>query len=43
VQLYTALIYAGPGLPRRLLADLAERLARDGFVSISEAVGSNAT
>ena len=39
VQLYTALVYAGPGLPKRLLADLDALLARDGFTSAAAAVG----
>ena len=39
VQLYTGLVYCGPGLPRRLLAELDALLARDGFVSVAEAVG----
>jgi len=33
VQVYTALIYQGPGLVRRINAGLAEMLARDGFVA----------
>ena len=40
VQLYTALIYQGPGLIGRIKQDLAELLRRDGFASIAEAVGS---
>lgn len=39
VQLYSALVYAGPGLVRRIKAELAALLRRDGFGSISEAVG----
>jgi len=39
VQLYTALIYEGPGVVRRITRGLAERLARDGFSTIGEAVG----
>ena len=39
VQLYTALIYEGPAVVRRLVRGLSERLARDGFSSVSEAVG----
>lgn len=41
VQLYTALIYRGPGLPRRLNRELSRCLERDGFDNISEAVGVN--
>ena len=40
VQLYTALVYHGPGLPRRILRGLAVNLKRDGFASIAEAVGT---
>jgi dihydroorotate dehydrogenase len=40
VQLYTALVYAGPGLPARLLRDLDALLARDGFASVTDAVGT---
>ena len=43
VQLYTALIYEGPGLVRRVKAELAELLQRDGFASVAEAVGSGLT
>jgi len=39
VQLYTALIYQGPGLVRRMAAGLADRLARDGFSNVQEAIG----
>jgi dihydroorotate dehydrogenase len=40
VQLYTALIYKGPGLVRRIKRDLAARLRADGFVSVVEARGA---
>jgi dihydroorotate dehydrogenase len=39
VQLYTAMVYRGPGLARRIAIGLAERLEREGFRNISEAVG----
>jgi dihydroorotate dehydrogenase len=39
VQLYSALVYEGPGLVRRLKRDLAGRLRADGFQSVAEAVG----
>lgn len=39
VQLYSALVYEGPGLPARIARDLAARLKADGFASVSEAVG----
>ncbi|WP_375397916.1 quinone-dependent dihydroorotate dehydrogenase [uncultured Sphingomonas sp.] len=41
VQLYTALVYGGPGLPARLLRDLAALLARDGFATVAEATGTD--
>jgi dihydroorotate dehydrogenase len=40
VQLYTALVYQGPGLIRRLKRDLADRLRADGFSSVAEARGT---
>lgn len=39
VQLYTALIYEGPGLVSRIARELAGLLARDGLASVAEAVG----
>ena len=39
VQLYTALVFAGPGLVGQIKSGLASLLARDGFASIAEAVG----
>jgi len=41
VQIYTALIYEGPGLAARIIDGLAERLARDGFTTIGDAVGTD--
>lgn len=41
LQLYTALVYEGPGLVRRILADLAVRLRADGFAGVAEAVGAD--
>jgi dihydroorotate dehydrogenase len=40
VQLYTALVYEGPGLPRRIARELKALLLRDGFARVGEAVGS---
>ena len=40
VQLYTALVYDGPGLIERIKRDLAELLAADGFTSLQDAVGN---
>ena len=42
VQVYTGLIYEGPGMIQRMTAGVAERLARDGFSQIREAVGIDA-
>jgi dihydroorotate dehydrogenase len=42
VEVYTALIYKGPGLLRELNRGLAELLKRDGFSHLSEAVGADA-
>lgn len=41
VQLYTALVYQGPGLIAEINAGLAEMLRRDGFSRISEAIGAD--
>ncbi len=40
VQLYTGLVYGGPGLIGRIKRELADCLARDGFRSLGEAVGT---
>ena len=40
VQLYSAMIYQGPGVARRIADGLAERVRRAGFRSIAEAVGT---
>jgi dihydroorotate dehydrogenase len=42
VQLYTALVFQGPGLVERIKRDLAALLARDGFTSVMAAVGADA-
>jgi dihydroorotate dehydrogenase len=42
IQLYSAMVYGGPGIARRIAHGLAERLKREDFTSISEAVGSGA-
>jgi dihydroorotate dehydrogenase len=39
VQLYSAMIYEGPGLALRIARGLAERLESEGMASLSEAVG----
>jgi dihydroorotate dehydrogenase len=40
VQLYTAMVYEGPGIARRIARGLARHLERSGLANISEAVGS---
>lgn len=40
VQLYSALVYRGPGLAQRINAGLAKLLERDGFATVGEAVGA---
>ena len=40
VQLYTGLVYEGPGLVARIKRELLACLARDGFNSIADAVGT---
>lgn len=40
VQVYTGLVFAGPGLIQDIKRDLAAFLARDGFTNINAAVGS---
>lgn len=40
VQLYSALVYQGPGLVARICRELAAHLKADGFNSVNEAVGS---
>lgn len=39
VQLYSALVYHGPGLVRAIKDELAALLAADGFASVTDAVG----
>jgi len=40
VQLYSAMVYGGPGLVTRIRRDLAARLRADGFGAVAEAVGA---
>ena len=42
VQLYTGLVYEGPGLVKEIKEELAARLAEDGFGSVPAAVGADA-
>ena len=41
VQLYSALAYQGPGLIGRIKRDLLTCLARDGFSTVSAAIGAD--
>ena len=41
VQLYTAIVYQGPGLIPRMAQDLAVLLHNDGFAHVTEAVGAD--
>ena len=41
VQLYTALVFEGPGLAPRIKHELTGLLRRDGFTSVGDAVGAD--
>jgi dihydroorotate dehydrogenase len=41
VQLYSALVFEGPGLVTRIKRDLAARLRADGFQSVLQAIGAS--
>ena len=41
VQLYSAMVYDGPPLIRRIKDELARLLARDGFATVADAVGAD--
>jgi dihydroorotate dehydrogenase len=43
VQLYSAMVYEGPGIARRIARGLAERLSREGYSSIADAIGADAS
>jgi dihydroorotate dehydrogenase len=40
IQLYSAMVYEGPGIARKITHGLEELMRRDGFTTIAEAVGS---
>ena len=40
VQIYSALVFEGPGLVGRIKSDLAARLRAEGFSTVGEAVGA---
>ena len=39
VQIYTALIYEGPGLVKRIKQELTELLKRDGINNVKDVIG----
>lgn len=41
VQLYTAMVYEGPGIVRRIQRELAALLRADGFAEVAAAVGAD--
>jgi dihydroorotate dehydrogenase len=41
VQLYSGLIYHGPGLAKRIAVDLPQLLIRDGFSQLEDAIGAD--
>lgn len=41
LQLYTALVYQGPGLPRALAIGLARRAKAEGYARVQDAVGAD--
>jgi dihydroorotate dehydrogenase len=41
VQVYTGLVYGGPGFVSQLHAGIARLLAKDGFASVADAVGAD--
>ena len=41
VQLYTALVYQGPGMVRRMKRELVELVTADGFTNVQMAVGAD--
>lgn len=42
IQLYSALVYQGPGLARTIAKGLPALMARDGFATIADAIGAEA-
>jgi dihydroorotate dehydrogenase len=37
------MVYEGPGIARRIARGLAERLSREGYSSIADAIGADAS
>jgi dihydroorotate dehydrogenase len=42
VQLYSALVYEGPGLARRINAELKRLVAVEGYANVADAIGADA-
>ncbi|HZV09633.1 MAG TPA: dihydroorotate dehydrogenase (quinone), partial [Novosphingobium sp.] len=40
VQLYSAMVYAGPGLARQITRGLEKRMLAEGFACLADAVGT---
>ena len=40
IQIYSAMVFEGPGLVRRIVRGLVDRVKREGFANIAEAVGT---
>jgi dihydroorotate dehydrogenase len=40
VQIYTGMVYEGPGLPKKIISALVQRMKREGLRNLKEAVGS---
>ena len=40
VQLYSAMVYEGPGIARAIVRGLEALMRRDGFASVADAIGS---
>jgi dihydroorotate dehydrogenase len=40
LQLYSAMVYEGPGIARRIARALAQRLKREGYSNIADVVGA---
>ena len=42
IQIYSAMVFEGPGLAARIARGLDDRAARDGFARVNDAVGVDA-
>lgn len=41
IQIYTGLVYNGPGILPKMIDELSNMLIKDGYKNVSEAVGAN--